>query len=73
MRTPVYIVALEREEDGRWLAEIQEFPGVMAYGSTKQEAVDAAIAICVRVIADRLAHREEYPHSNAVESLFAVA
>ena len=73
MRTPVYVVALEMEEDGRWLADIPEFPGVMAYGPTRDEAAQAAIAICVRVIADRLEHREEIPHFNAVRGLFAIA
>ncbi|HEX8815157.1 MAG TPA: type II toxin-antitoxin system HicB family antitoxin [Terriglobales bacterium] len=46
-------IVLERETDGRWLAEIPELPGVMAYGKTKNEAEVAVTALALRVIADR--------------------
>ena len=46
-------IQFEREEDGRWIAEISELPGVMAYGSSQAEAAVGALAL--RVIADRIA------------------
>ena len=47
-------IDVERETDGRWLAEVPELPGVLAYGSTEAAAVVAAEAIALRVLADRL-------------------
>lgn len=47
-------IELERETDGRWIAEISKIPGAMAYGKTKQEAVRKASAIALRELADRL-------------------
>jgi len=47
-------IEFEQEEDGRWIAEISELPGVMAYGSTKGEAEAAVEALALRVIADRI-------------------
>jgi predicted RNase H-like HicB family nuclease len=55
------IVEIEREDDGRWLAEITELPGVMAYGSSQDEARARAQALALRVIADRLEHGEQDP------------
>ena len=43
-----------REDDGRWIAEIHDLPGVMAYGATKDEAEAAVEALALRVIADRI-------------------
>lgn len=54
-------VQIEREEDGRWIAEIASLPGVMAYGSSADEAVRAAQALALRVVADRLEHGEPVP------------
>jgi predicted RNase H-like HicB family nuclease len=51
-------VELEQEIDGRWIAEIADLPGVLAYGKTKHEAVQKAAALALRVIADRLEHDE---------------
>lgn len=51
-------VELERETDGRWLAEVIELAGVMAYGDTQQEALAKAQALAFRVMADRLEHGE---------------
>ncbi|MGA9511395.1 MAG: type II toxin-antitoxin system HicB family antitoxin [Candidatus Sulfotelmatobacter sp.] len=45
-------IEFDREEDGRWIAEIPELPGVMAYGATKDEAEAAVEALALRVIAD---------------------
>ena len=52
---------VEREDDGRWLAEVMELAGVLAYGQSRQEAVARAQALALRVIADRLDHGEALP------------
>jgi predicted RNase H-like HicB family nuclease len=54
-------IEIEREEDGRWLTEIPELPGVMAYGQTQKEAVAKVKALALRVMADRLEHGEAIP------------
>jgi predicted RNase H-like HicB family nuclease len=54
-------VEVEQEVDGRWLAEIPELPGVLAYGATVREAVSRAKALALRVLADRLEHGEDVP------------
>jgi predicted RNase H-like HicB family nuclease len=51
----------EQEEDGRWLAEVLELPGVLAYGQTQQEANARVQALALRVLADRLEHQEAEP------------
>ena len=48
----------EREDDGRWLAEVPELPGVLAYGHTSDEAMSKAEFLASRVLADRLEHDE---------------
>lgn len=55
------IVEIEREEDGRWLAEVPDLPGVMAYGQSRDEAVARVEALALRVLADRLEHGEAGP------------
>jgi predicted RNase H-like HicB family nuclease len=57
-------VELEQESDGRWLAEVVELPGVLAYGATRDEALARAEALALRVIADRLEHGERAPELN---------
>lgn len=54
-------VETAQEVDGRWLAEVPDLPGVMAYGPTRQEAVDRVQALSLRVLADRLDHGEPLP------------
>jgi predicted RNase H-like HicB family nuclease len=56
-----FTVEYERETDGRWLAEVIELPGVLAYGVTSDEAVAKAQALALRVLADRLEHGERSP------------
>jgi len=51
----------ELEEDGRWLAEVPELPGVLAYGATAQEAMAKTQALALRVLAERLEHDETGP------------
>ncbi|MBX9584669.1 MAG: type II toxin-antitoxin system HicB family antitoxin [Gemmataceae bacterium] len=63
-------VETEQEADGRWLAEVPDLPGVIAYGATRQEAVDRAQALSLRVLADRLDHGEALPQ---LAHVFAVA
>ena len=47
-----FTVEFDRENDGRWIAEIPKLPGVMAYGPTKQEALQKVYAIALRTLAD---------------------
>ena len=47
-------VEFERETDGRWIAEVREFPGVMAYGKTRQEAQRKVYATALRTLADKV-------------------
>jgi len=54
----IFTVEYEREEDGRWLAEVLELPGVLAYAQTSDEALAKAQALALRVLADRLEHGE---------------
>ena len=51
-------IDLDREEDGRWIAEALELPGVMSYGKTRDEAISNAERLAIEVIADRIAHGE---------------
>jgi predicted RNase H-like HicB family nuclease len=53
-----YTIECEMEADGRWIAELAELPGVMAYGKSKDEAVVKAETLALRVIAERLEHGE---------------
>ena len=54
-------IETERETDGRWIAEVPELPGVLAYGATEDEAAAKAEALALRVLADRLDHGESKP------------
>jgi len=54
---------VEQEADGRWLAEVRELPGVLAYGTTRQESMERAEALALRVLADRLEHGESVPRT----------
>jgi predicted RNase H-like HicB family nuclease len=48
----------EREDDGRWLAEVPELPGVLVYGATRDEALAKAQVLALRVLAERIEHSE---------------
>lgn len=61
-----FIVELEQEADGRWIAEVIELPGVLAYGQTPNEAKAKVQALALRVVADRLEHGEIAPDSVSV-------
>ena len=56
-----FTVEYELEDDGRWLAEVVELPGVLAYGQTSDQAVAKAQALALRVLADRLENGDSAP------------
>jgi len=56
-----FTIEHEHEDDGRWLAEVPELPGVLAYGATANEAMGKAEALALRVLAERLEHNESGP------------
>jgi predicted RNase H-like HicB family nuclease len=62
-------IDIGREEDGRWIGEVPALPGVLAYGKTEAEARAHAIALALRVIADRVENGEPMP--DEARSLFA--
>lgn len=57
---------LEREADGRWVAEVPDLPGVLAYGASRDEATARVQALALRVLADRLEHGEAGPDLGTV-------
>ncbi|HTU55262.1 MAG TPA: type II toxin-antitoxin system HicB family antitoxin [Acetobacteraceae bacterium] len=62
-------VEIEREEDGRWIAEVPAIPGALAYGTTAAEARTNVVALAFRVMAERIEHGEPIPR--AAGNLFA--
>ena len=54
-------VETEREDDGRWIAEVPDLAGVLAYGTTRDQAIARGEALGLRVLADRLEHAEAGP------------
>jgi len=65
----MFTIDLELEQDGRWIAEMAELPGVLAYGTTRNEAVERVQILALRVLADRLEHGESV---NQLAGVFAV-
>ena len=59
-------IELEREEDGRWIAEVPELAGAMVYGVTREEAVAKVEALALRILADRIEHGEPVPDLSEV-------
>jgi predicted RNase H-like HicB family nuclease len=70
MATGKFVVEIEREDDGRWIAEVVALPGVMAYGSIREDALAKAEVLALRVLADRSQHGEAIPR---VTDLFEAA
>jgi predicted RNase H-like HicB family nuclease len=71
MPTPArFAIEIEREADGRWIAEIPALAGVLAYGATRDEAAARAKAQALRVLAERLEHREP---TGELDGLFKAA
>jgi predicted RNase H-like HicB family nuclease len=65
-----FVVEVEQEGDGRWIAEVVALPGVMAYGISRAEALAKVEVLALRVLADRLEHGEAIPE---VTGLFEAA
>jgi predicted RNase H-like HicB family nuclease len=71
MSTPArFAIEIEREPDGRWIAEISRLPGLLVYGATRAEAVARAKALALRVLAERLEHGEP---TGELDGLFEAA
>jgi predicted RNase H-like HicB family nuclease len=67
-------IEVEQEEDGRWLSEIPELPGVLAYGETRSEAVVRTQVLALRVLADRIEHGETLPQKlDVLPQVFSIA
>jgi len=62
------IIEIDKEEDGRWIAEVPDIPGVMVYGQTRDEAVSKVEALALRAIADRLDHGEDVPEFRSMDN-----
>ena len=62
-------IDIEKEDDGRWIAEVSDLPGVLAYGKSREDAIAKVEALALRVIADRIDHGETIPE---LDELFAV-
>lgn len=62
-------IETDREDDGRWIAEVPELPGVLCYGETQEEAMAKAEALALRVLTEQLDHGEAKP----IEFSFVVA
>jgi predicted RNase H-like HicB family nuclease len=54
-------IETDREDDGRWIAEIPELPGVLAYGASREDAIRSVEALALRVLADKLEASKEKP------------
>jgi predicted RNase H-like HicB family nuclease len=61
-----FTIETELEDDGRWLAEVPELPGVLAYGATRDQAMSRAQVLALRVIAERLEHNEAKPQTISI-------
>lgn len=59
-------IECEQEEDGRWIAEVPDLPGVLAYGETSAQAVSRAEILALRVIAEQLEHHEIGPKTISI-------
>jgi predicted RNase H-like HicB family nuclease len=64
-------IEVEREDDGRWIADVPDLPGVMTYGATREEAISRVKALALRAMADRLEHGEEVPELSEVFAVMA--
>ena len=69
MKKTNFTIELEKETDGRWIAEVIELAGVLCYGASREEAQTKAEALALRVVADQLETGEKSPSTNVVFSL----
>ena len=65
--TTSFTIETEREEDGRWIAEVVEIPGAMVYGSTSDEAIARVQALALRVLAERLSQTAQGEREGSVK------
>lgn len=56
-----FVIECERENDGRWLAEVPKIPGVMVYGKSRSVVLAKVEALALRAIAERLENSEDKP------------
>jgi predicted RNase H-like HicB family nuclease len=61
-----FSIEIEQESDGRWIAEVPDLPGVLAYGTSETEAKARVQALALRVVADRLEHGEASPEFTTI-------
>jgi predicted RNase H-like HicB family nuclease len=62
-------IEIDKEDDGRWIAEVVEIPGALADGQSREEAITQVESLALRVLADRLEHGED---AIALENLFTI-
>lgn len=62
-----FTIESEQEVDGRWLAEVPDLPGVLAYGGSRDEAIARAQVLALRVMAERLEHNEARPQRISID------
>jgi len=72
MKSTNFTIEFEQETDGRWIAEVQELPGALCYGRSREEAQAKAEALALRVVADRLEAGEQPVELKTVEFSLAV-
>ena len=63
-------IRFDREDDGRWIAEIEDLPGCLTYGHSQEEAATGAVTLALRILADRLSSGAEH-ETGAFSSPFA--
>ncbi len=67
-------IEVEQEEDGRWLSEVVELPGTLAYGQTRAQAIIGTQVLALRVLADRVEHGDPLPlQDDLLPQVFSVA
>jgi predicted RNase H-like HicB family nuclease len=59
-------IEFDREDNGRWIAEVMEIPGAMAYGATQEEAQGKAVALALRAVAERIEHGEALSNPESI-------
>ena len=66
-----FTIEIEQEDDGRFIAEVSDLPGVLAYGENRQEAIAKVQVLALRVLADRLEHGESTPEPMTISFVAA--
>lgn len=56
-----FVIEIDREDDGRWIAEVPSLSGVMSYGASRADAISKVQVLALRVLADRIEHGEQVP------------